>query len=622
MNRQARSPGASPLAARSSVARWLGSVFVWIRGIGRSPRRATLAGSMLVLLVVSAAVPLGGQDVSGSAQFSIAFFATLLTGEAVIFALSFSASSAWPSLREIDSYIAFREWVIAGWLAAMLTASGLLTHAAIPATYGALLFLLADAFGMFSFVRLFGLASADGRKRLLRRTLADALVTVTVTITAPAAGLRERMSNDRVLNAYLGQLDEAAARSDGNGVRDLADELASGPPAANETAAFALHLDVVHRLARAALVGKLDPVVATGAADTLISALLSRIAADQRADRPVADQAGSDRAAAAMAQASRYLAWLAGTSLTLSVRDVTTAGAARELVALGVRVRDQILLLADPDPRYASDAADLGTPLRGTAAVLAWIGAFSEFHGSAQAAGMYPVYEILTGTKFLGNYWEGDSVLSRLRDTLFGPGSVDEPAAQATRGAFETVGEFDRIWTLISVGAIATLRDVRVPHPPGLIRPEFTPDPRLLGAYVRTFASHRYFATASQALVALTRLVGYTGQPDDLWHQAYAISASIGWCVPMPMVEPHRRPAACVLAIASRLAPLATGESDRELRTFLTGLPGPVLDATARLSARILPSSPSSGHQASGPADMICDRLGVLQLVTRRAGLP
>jgi len=244
--------------------------------------------------------------VSGSAQFSIAFFATLLTGEAVIFALSFSASSAWPSLREIDSYIAFREWVIAGWLAAMLTASGLLTHAAIPATYGALLFLLADAFGMFSFVRLFGLASADGRKRLLRRTLADALVTV--TITAPAAGLRERMSNDRVLNAYLGQLDEAAARSDGNGVRDLADELASGPPAANETAAFALHLDVVHRLARAALVGKLDPVVATGAADTLISALLSRIAADQRADRPVADQAGSDRAAAAMAQASRYLA--------------------------------------------------------------------------------------------------------------------------------------------------------------------------------------------------------------------------------------------------------------------------------------------------------------------------
>jgi len=54
----------------------------------------------------------------------------------------------------------------------MLTATGLLTRTAIAGTYGALLFLLADAFGMFSFVRLFGLASAEGRKRLLSRTLA------------------------------------------------------------------------------------------------------------------------------------------------------------------------------------------------------------------------------------------------------------------------------------------------------------------------------------------------------------------------------------------------------------------------------------------------------------------
>jgi hypothetical protein len=34
-----------------------------------------------------------------------------------------------------------------------------------------------------------------------------------------------------------------------------------------------------------------------------------------------------------MAQASRYLAWLASRALTLSAQVVTTAGAARELVA-------------------------------------------------------------------------------------------------------------------------------------------------------------------------------------------------------------------------------------------------------------------------------------------------
>ena len=42
----------------------------------------------------------------------------------------------------------------------MLTATGLLVGAAILAAYGALLLLLADVFGMFSFIRLFGPAPA------------------------------------------------------------------------------------------------------------------------------------------------------------------------------------------------------------------------------------------------------------------------------------------------------------------------------------------------------------------------------------------------------------------------------------------------------------------------------
>ena len=206
------------------------------------------------MLIVAIVTPLGRGDVIDSVQFSIAFLATLLTGEAVIFALSFSPSSAWPSLREIDAHIAFREWVVAGWLASMLTAAGLLSHTAIPGTYGALLFLLANVFGMFSFIRLFGLASADGRQRLLRRTLASPLDMV----TTPAPGLQPRMRASPVLNAYLGQLDEAAARSDGNGVRELTEQLSTTPATMNVTATLALHLDVTHRLVKAALVGKLD----------------------------------------------------------------------------------------------------------------------------------------------------------------------------------------------------------------------------------------------------------------------------------------------------------------------------------------------------------------------------
>lgn len=126
-------------------------------------------------------------------------------------------------------------------------------------------------------------------------------------------------------DAYLGQLDEAAARSDGNGVRDLADELAATPDATSGTATTALHLEVVHRLAKAALVGTLDPVVASTAADALIGSLLPRVATP--CDGPP-EPPSSHQAAAVMAQASRYLAWLASTSLTLSSQDVTAAGAA------------------------------------------------------------------------------------------------------------------------------------------------------------------------------------------------------------------------------------------------------------------------------------------------------
>ncbi|MGH3219877.1 MAG: hypothetical protein ACRDPY_14430 [Streptosporangiaceae bacterium] len=610
-------PGSSPAAAAlARAARRVNPAISWTRGITHSPRRAALAVCAVLLLVIAAAAPLSRQNVIDSVQFSLAFFATLLTGEAVIFALSFSPSSAWPSLREIDAHIAFREWVVAGWLAAMLTAIGVLTHTAIPGTYGALLFLLADVFGMFSFVRLFGLASADGRKRLLRRTLAGAISNV----TAPAAGSQQRMRTDHVLNAYLGQLDEAAARSDGNGIRDLADQLATIPGTASGTASVALHLDVVHRLMKAALVGKLDPVVASGAAEVLTGSLLTRIspAPGNRTGQPDPRQA-----AAVMAQASRYLAWLASTSLKLSAQDVTTAAAARELVAFSLRVRTQILRLADPDPPYAAGTADLGTPLSDTVSVLAWINGFTEFHGACQAAGLYPVFEILAGTKFLGNYWDGDSVLTGLREALFTPGTAANPAAVATRQSFGKIEEFDRIWTLISVGAIATLRDVRVAHPPGLIRPEFTADPQLLGAYLRTFASHRYFSTAAQAMTALTLTIGHTGKPGDLWHQVRAATAPVGWAVPMPTIEAHQRPSACVLAIASRLAPLTAGESDHQLRTFLTGLPGQVLEATATLAARTLPELEPASPGASNAAELITTRLRVLQLVgTHRASPP
>lgn len=541
------------------------------------------------------AYPREHDDVVDATQFSIAFFATLLTGEAVIFALTFSAASSWPSLRAIDTHIAFREWVLVGWLAALFTACGLLGGNATSATYGALLFLLANVFGVFSFVRLFGLASIGGRNRLLRRSLAGALVRLGADGDSQQSGLE----NDPVVNSYLGTVSQAATSNDPTALRHLVNQLVEAEvPVESAEQAITVHLDVLHRLSRATLVSSADPVQVVACAHSLIDSTI-------RHSRRLAEPAP------ALGALSRYLAWLSNTALLMSVRGVASNRAARELVALSTDARLKILRCVDPDPKSATTREELGTILTAPVQVLLWCGDFTEFHGAHQASALYGVYEILTGTKFMGNYWDGASVLTQLRRALYGSDAVTTPAARAAREAFGSVEGFDHFWALVSVTAFATLRDARLPHPPELIRPEFTPDRQLWGAYLRTFATHRYFATAAQAQEALLSLVSRADAPGSPTAEIRRARRGHTYGVPVPIVEPHQRPAAMVLAIACRLAPLAPGDSDAELRSFLTGLPSPALKATARLAARVLPGA----AEVADPAEAITVGLSLLQLV-------
>ncbi|MFK0117032.1 hypothetical protein [Streptomyces sp. NPDC090994] len=528
-------------------------------------------------------------------QFSIAFFATLLTGEAVIFALTFSAASSWPSLRAIDSHIAFREWVLVGWLAALFTACGLLGDSAVSATYGALLFLLANVFGIFSFVRLFGLASIGGRNRLLRRTLAGALARQ----GAEAARSPGGQDSDAVINSYIGTVSQAVTSNDPTAIRHLTSQLAEAEvPAEYAEQAVSLHLDVLHRLARATLVSGADPTQAVSCARVLIDSSIAHI-------RRLTDPAP------ALGALSRYLAWLANTAHLMSVREVASNRAARELVALTTDARLKILRRVDPDPKSAASQDELGTLLTTPVQALLWYADFTEFHGAHQASALYGVHEILTGTKFMGNYWDGASILSEMRDNLYGAVVSVTPEARDTLSVFGSEEEFDHFWALVSVNAIATLRDARLPHPPELIRPEFTPDPQLLGAYLRTFATHRYLTTAGEAQAALLSLVSRADTPDSTTARIRAARQAHHYRVPVPVIEPHQRPSAMVLAIACRLAPLTPDDTDAELRAFLTGLPLPARRTAARLAARVLPGA--AGHP--DPVDAVAAGLRVLQLV-------
>lgn len=558
-------------------------------------RRVALFGCALVLGALAIASPREHDDVVDATQFSIAFFATLLTGEAVIFALTFSAASSWPSLRAIDSHIAFREWVLVGWLAALFTACGLLGGSAASATYGALLFLLANVFGIFSFIRLFGLASIGGRNRLLRHTLAGALARQ----GAEAVRVPGGQDNDAVINSYIGTVSQAVTSNDPTAIRHLTHQLAEAEvPARYAEQAVTLHLDVLHRLARATLVSRADPTQVVSCSRVLIDSALAHM-------RRLADPAP------ALGALSRYLAWLASTAHLMSVRDVASSRAARELIALTTDARLKILRCVDPDPKSATSRDELGTPLSTPVQALLWYGDFTEFHGAHQASALYGVYEILTGTKFMGNYWDGASILTEMRDRLYGAAASTTFEARRTRAVFGSEEGFDHFWALVSVNAFATLRDARLRHPPELVRPEFTPDPQLLGAYLRTFATHRYFATAGEAQAAMLSLVSRADTSGSATARIRAARRAHHYRLPVPVIEPHQRPSAMVLAIACRLAPLAPGDPDAELRAFLTGLPLPARRTAARLAARVLPGA--AGHP--DPVDAVAAGLRVLQLV-------
>ncbi|WP_371538096.1 hypothetical protein OG210_20380 [Streptomyces sp. NBC_00466] len=550
----------------------------------------------LGLVVLAWLNPVGESRVVDASQFSVAFFATLLTGEAVIFALTFSAASSWPSLRAIDSHIAFREWVLIGWVAAMFTGCGLLWKNDTSATYGALLFLLANVFGVFSFVQLFGLASVGGRNKLLTRALARGLI----ELHDQELSFDEELSDDPVVAAYLGTLDQAISGNDPASIRNLVGQLVDAhvPAPANENA-VALHLEVLHRLSRAALVRGADPIVVAGSADTLISSILGQC-------RELPDPA------AALGATSRYLAWLGSTSMLMSVRGIASTRAARELVSMSVDCRLRILLSVDPDPKTLSNGYEPASVLEDAVGVLLWVRDFTEFHGAHQANAFYGVYQFLTGRKFMANYWDGASILSQMREALYGP---DDPASgeapDAAREAFGSAAGFDRFWCLVSVGAIATLRDARLTHPPELIRPEFTPDPQLLGAYLRTFASHRWFSTSQEAHEVLLALMARADEDSSPWQRIRLRTAENPSPSPTPRTEPEDRPAAMVLAVAGRLAPLTDGGSETQLRAFLARLPASTLQAAATLAARVFPLPPG----ARAPADTIVKGLQVLQLV-------
>jgi hypothetical protein len=518
------------------------------------------------LTTVSIVRPVNSADAGAATQFTVALFAALLTGEAVVFALSFSAASAWPSLRDIDRHILFRHWVLVGAVAATAIAAGLLWHLPLAATFGALSFLAANVLGVYSFIRLFGIASAGGRATLLSRILADAL--------------RDPAGPDgaSVVEAYLSALDQVLNSGDPAAIRALVGQLiaaAPGPEWPDE--AYAVHLTVIRSLARALLLRGGDPNVLGDCVDEVVHSVVHSARHRPDADGP-------------LGALGRQLAWLARIARTLTAREACDPRAARQLIVRCSIARLVLMRVMDPDPMSPESDDEIGTPFPDALRLLTWLRGFSEYSGAHHPTAFYGAYEILAGRKFHGDYLYGDSILGRLREDLYGPVPLSEAAAGASRAAFGTVSEFDMFWCRLSVNAIATMNDVRLPVPAEFADPVALHGPLRVACELRTYAAHRWFGTAAEAMGLLMRLASQAPEPGSLWVRTGARLAAHGYDR-LPRTAEFLRPAAMVLAVACRLAPLEPADNDAQLAEFLELLPPPVLAAAAVLASRVLPGA-------------------------------
>ena len=528
--------------------------------------RAVIVIAAVGLMAVSIARPVNSAAAGAATQFTVALFAALLTGEAVIFALSFSAASAWPSLREIDRHILFRQWVLVGAVAASAIAIGLLWNLPFAASFGALLFLAANVLGVYSFVRLFGIASAGGRATLLSRNLAIALHDP----AGPAGG--------PVVEAYLSALDQALNSGDPAAIRALVGQLSSAAPGAEcPDEAFAVHLTVIRSLARALLLRGGDPNVLGDCVEEVVYSVVRAARHRPEADDPLGTLA-------------RQLAWLTRVARTLTARGACDPRAARELIVRCAQARLTLMRVMDPDPMSPESDEEIGTPFPDPLRLLTWLRGFCEYAGAHHPTAFYGVFEILAGRKFHGDYVYGDSVLGRLRDDLYGPAPLAGTAATASRAAFGTVGEFDLFWCRLSVNVIATMNDARLPVPTELAGPIVSHGPIRVASELRTYAAHRWFDTATEAIGLLTQLASQTPEPGSLWARTGARLAA-QHSDRLQRTADFERPAAMVLAVACRLAPLEPGEPEAELAEFLERLPAPVLAAAGVLAVRVLPGA-------------------------------
>lgn len=566
-----------------------------------------------VLLALAALVlNLSPTETVSLTQFELPLVAAILTAESVILALSFDSTNSWPSFSDVARYIYFVQWLAIAMTATFALVASIFLDNRYLRSWGSLVLAFAILFGAASLLRLLRVTGSLGRREFLRDSFRNRIAES--VRHNPETWLVSR--NDA---AELADYIHAVSRSIDSGdsvalTAQLDCLLILDPRREFAMTWLELHRYILERLIHAAIFRDFPPDAAGRLAKTLYDSILDRVAllASQAPNSAeIRDDIGNVTSALLLGIVGRLAAWILSSIYYYCARGDHNSLQFRSFAIASLRTRDRVVRMVDPDQPSSTSVSDLKSILSSPFEVLVWLRCYVELHGSNQAAALYPTYELLTGEKYLRNYWDGASVVSDLRRRLWSTDSNDNAILKETRELFGDQDGFDLFWTSLGVGALATLRDATLTFPIGLIHSEFSPDRRLLSAYVRTYATHRFVRTAEEARSLLNELVMDGGPGNHLWWRCGEIIKAASSFVWPPILEPSDRPAACVLTVACKLVPESENSETFELRRFLEWLPDPMLEATQREATRVF-GIPHVEQLASGYIEDLIDRLSIV----------
>lgn len=594
-----------------------------------------MLGHVAIVAVAAGTVAIGYltplPDTSAAVDVSLGLFATLLTALTIVLVLTVDVDSKWPSLLDVVGASFVVPWFVVAVGAVILAAT-----AGGPSASAALLVALLGALlGVGSVALVLWKASGPGRRRFLssvlrRRLLRDHVAARSERSDIHGADAATGLALDpfrRVVDAML-DADDAVRLGDRVDEALIATSALEGE---ERLSGLNLLLWLLDRLGRAALRGKVtNPVVGdlltrVGLAIVTRSGEMVRESRDEgRASR---DGVAAERIGAVyLGQVSRLMAWQAHTAHELAPDGTSMRPVSRVLIDAALSVREAVAAAVDPGPpRGAPPASEaweggLSDPL----AVLLWQWGWVEYNPTHLGRDMYVLVEVLTRERFFGSFgWGNGCPLTEAMDRLDRGDRADDGELRAARrhasDVLLQVGGLPDASLELFATFLATWRARAWMPPPGLAgNAAYSTEPFRAARAVRLFTLRRpehRFRSADEAIDALAALSSHVGRDTCLWNEVADAYGRVPGVAP-PLASPADRPAACVLAVAARIAPLERASAGREaareeVRRYFDLLPSRLRDAALRLADEIF-AAEAHGSAAAPMVDRLTAHLDVL----------